>query len=341
MILKSIDYGDISTPTLVGDHMDEDYKEKDDEELEKGSDTDLVQSILADESGGLDALQQAIDQTQDPQLKEILEAIKEDETKHTAALQQWVEMAGGSGEEEPPGEEEAAPEPAPDEGGEEVPIESDADLNDGPMDEEEEEAPLDKGDAPKSDLIDEIRAILAEHEAEKADEEEDAEKSDDGDEDDDKPDFLKEDEEDEDLEKEDDEGEDGEEDDLDKSCDKINKRIAFIAKAQDQQVVYGVVSEPGTVDLQGDRLSESEIRKACHKFMMTSQKIGKEHNGEAKADIIESYIAPVDFRCGGQHVRKGSWVMAVKIHDPAVWRDVKKGEITGFSIAGTGTRTEF
>jgi hypothetical protein len=33
--------------------------------------------------------------------------------------------------------------------------------------------------------------------------------------------------------------------------------------------------------------------------------------------------------------------MAVKIHDPAVWRDVKKGEITGFSIAGTGTRTEF
>jgi hypothetical protein len=253
-------------------------------------------------------------------------------------------MAGGSGEDEA-GEEEAAPEPAPDEGGEEVPIESDADLNDGPMDEEEEEAPLDKGDAPKSDLIDEIRAILAEHEAEKADEEEDAEKSDDGDEDDDKPDFLKEDDpekdKDEDLEKEDDEGEDEEEDDLDKSCDKINKRIAFIAKAQDQQVVYGVVSEPGTVDLQGDRLSESEIRKACHKFMMTSQKIGKEHEGIAKADIIESYIAPVTFKCGGQAVRKGSWVMAVKIHDPGIWRDVKKGDITGFSIAGTGTRTEF
>lgn len=338
MILKSIDYGDIHLPKL-GDHMDEDYKEKDDEELEKGSDTDLVQSILADESGGLDALQQAIDQTQDPQLKEILEAIKEDETKHTAALQQWVEMAGGSGEEEPPGEEEAAPEPAPDEGGEEVPIESDADLNDGPMDEEEEEAPLDKGDAPKSDLIDEIRAILAEHEAEKAGEEEDAEKSDDGDEDD-KPDFLKEDEEDEDLEKEDEEDDEEDEEETEKRCSK-SFRVNFIAKSDEQRIVYGIVAEPNTIDLQGDRLSESEIRKACHKFMQTSQRIYKEHSDPADVDIVECYVAPVNFTCGGQRVLKGSWVMASKVHDDKLWHDVKSGDITGYSMAGTGTRTEF
>jgi len=33
--------------------------------------------------------------------------------------------------------------------------------------------------------------------------------------------------------------------------------------------------------------------------------------------------------------------MAVKVHDPELWQAIKKGEITGFSIAGTGTRTPF
>ena len=75
--------------------------------------------------------------------------------------------------------------------------------------------------------------------------------------------------------------------------------------------------------------------------MQTSQRIGKEHSGVAKASIIESYIAPTDFKCNGQVVKSGSWVMAVKIHDPALWQAVKKGDITGFSIAGTGTRTPF
>jgi len=116
-------------------------------------------------------------------------------------------------------------------------------------------------------------------------------------------------------------------------------RVPIIKTARDQQIVYGVVSEPGVEDLQGDILSESEIRKACHKFMQTSQRIGKEHSGVAKASIIESYIAPTDFKCNGQPVRKGSWIMAVKVHDKGLWQAVKKGEITGFSIAGTGSRT--
>jgi hypothetical protein len=33
--------------------------------------------------------------------------------------------------------------------------------------------------------------------------------------------------------------------------------------------------------------------------------------------------------------------MAVKIHDPDIWQAVKKGEITGFSIAGQGERIPF
>jgi hypothetical protein len=128
----------------------------------------------------------------------------------------------------------------------------------------------------------------------------------------------------------------------DKACSKpVRKTFPIIKELGDQQIVYGVVSEPDTVDLQGDRLSKAEIRKACHKFMIESQQIGKEHRGPAKADIIESNIAPVAFKCNGQVVRKGSWVMAVKVHDQDLWQAVKSGDINGFSIAGRGNRIPF
>ncbi len=306
MVLKSLDISDIHTPRLGGSKVKPDEDELQDEggeELEKeGSDLDLVREKLQEESGGVEALSQALESIQDPKLKEIMQAVLEDETKHQAALEQWMQENGG-GEEEPPGEEEVPPEDDTEKGEEDIPaIEEDP------------------GDDGKSDLIDQIRAVLEEHdpEMEKSDEPEE-------DDEDDKPDFLK---------------EDDDEEEAEKGCKK-SFRVPILKGDKDQQVVYGIVSEPNSIDLQGDRLSESEIRKACHKFMQTSQRINKEHEGPAKADIIESYIAPVDFKCNGQRVRKGSWVMACKIHDPEIWQAVKKGEITGFSIAGQGERTPF
>ena len=312
---KALDYGNVHVPRLIGDSMpDEDDKKE--EELEKASDSDIIQAMLSDEGKSIDALRQLIENTTDPKLKEIGQAILEDETKHQAALEQVMQELGGGESESEEGEEAPVEEEADD-----ATTEKDdepAEMGEIPDDDDDEEN-LDKGDGGKSDLIDQIRAVLEAHddETEKADEapaeeEEDLEK--------DKPPWLEEEEE-----------EDG----------KITKsfRVPFIKG--DQQIVYGVVSEPDTVDLQGDRLSKAEIRKACHKFMQTSQKITKEHEGPAKADIIESYIAPVDYKCGGQVVKAGSWVMAVKIHDKDVWKAVKDGEITGFSIAGQGERVPF
>lgn len=298
---------------------EEEYIE--DEELEKGSDLDRVRAILAGEGEGIDEIDQLIEMATDPQLKEMAEAIKQDESKHKAALEQWLEMQDEGGSDEPEPEDT----PDPDEGEEEQ-IEADADPDDGISEEDLFGDETEPEEEATSDLIDDIREVLAEHEAEKA---EDEEPEEDEDEDEDLPEFLKEDDEDEE-----------DEDEVSKVMKSYRVPI-IVSKAADQQICYGVVSEPGVIDLQGDRLSESEIRKACHKFMQTSQRIGKEHSGPAKASIIESYIAPTNFKCNGQKVRKGSWVMAVKIHDPSLWQAVKKGEITGFSIAGTGTRTPF
>ena len=86
--------------------------EDDEKELEKeGSDLDFVRERLQDESGGMDAYSQALESIQDPKLKEIIQAIQEDEQKHQAALEQWLqENGGGSGEDEvEPGQEYEPP----------------------------------------------------------------------------------------------------------------------------------------------------------------------------------------------------------------------------------------
>ena len=272
---KSLDYGDIHVPRLVGDDMEDDEKEmkEEDEELEKeGSDSDAILALLQDEKGGVESLTQVLESVQDPKLKEILEAVLEDEQKHQAALEQWIQENGGGSEE---GEgKEGEGEPGEDESpGEEPGDEGPSEMGEIPEDDgDEDEEDLDKDEAgSKEDLIDEIRAILEQHEApgetEKAEEVEGKPKEDDKD-DEDLPNFLKEDD------------EDGDEDEETEKCTLKSFKVPIIKG--DRQIVYGVVSEPDTIDLQGDRLSKAEICKACHKFMMECQRIGKEHEGPAK-----------------------------------------------------------
>ena len=94
-----------TSPDLVGDSMNDEDEvmepEDDEKELEKeGSDLDFVRERLQDESGGMDAYSQALESIQDPKLKEIIQAIQEDEQKHQAALEQWLQENGGGAEEE-------------------------------------------------------------------------------------------------------------------------------------------------------------------------------------------------------------------------------------------------
>lgn len=101
--------------------------------------------------------------------------------------------------------------------------------------------------------------------------------------------------------------------------------------------VAGVVYEPDVIDAQGDSASSDEIRKAAHKFLEDSRTIGLMHkeNAGPRAKLVESYIVPDNMRYGNQIVKKGAWVIVVKITDPELWNSVKSGAITGFSMGGT------
>lgn len=118
-------------------------------------------------------------------------------------------------------------------------------------------------------------------------------------------------------------------------------------KDAEQQVVYGVVYEPfdGTnSDTQGDYATAEEIEKACDTFNDEYNRAGLMHSkilNKNQAKILQSYIAPADFSVAGQTIKKGSWVIKTKVEDRDLWDMIKKGELTGYSMGGTGKSSDF
>ncbi len=104
---------------------------------------------------------------------------------------------------------------------------------------------------------------------------------------------------------------------------------------KDEHIVCGIVYEPNVEDAQGDKANEVEIRKAAYQFMEEVQTFRVMHKGKkVKVRILESYIAPVDFVVVNKTVKKGTWVLTARVLDKKIWKAVKDGELTGFSMAG-------
>ncbi len=117
-----------------------------------------------------------------------------------------------------------------------------------------------------------------------------------------------------------------------------------IHKAAEERIAFGIVMEPDIVDLHGDTYSEAEVRKAAHTFMQDFGNTGVMHkfivNDEVK--ILESYVAPVDMELSDADgnvvkIKKGTWLMTVRVLDDTLWKSVKTGDFTGFSIGGVAT----
>lgn len=111
--------------------------------------------------------------------------------------------------------------------------------------------------------------------------------------------------------------------------------IFDVSKKKDERIVCGIVYEPDVEDSQGDKADAEEIKKAAYKYMEHAQRFKVNHKGyNVEVAILESYIAPVDFTIGKQKIKKGSWLMTTRILDDEIWKKIKSGELTGYSMAG-------
>lgn len=122
----------------------------------------------------------------------------------------------------------------------------------------------------------------------------------------------------------------------------VSKSVKISKADTTKQIVYGVVLAPDEVDFQDDFMTAPDIEASAHQYLIDSRIVGKQHEKKAGADVVESYIAPQDLEFDGQNgpqkVKKGSWIMGVKIIDRSIWEEVLNGEITGFSVGGKGER---
>jgi len=122
--------------------------------------------------------------------------------------------------------------------------------------------------------------------------------------------------------------------------------------SEEERYVLGIVLEPDVIDSQGDTYSEEEVRRACHWWMENHAQLGLQHElivggvpqrvqlTYDRVRILENYLAPVNFVIGGQSVKKGTWLLAVRVIDDELWEQVKRGELTGYSIGGMSSYHE-
>lgn len=112
-----------------------------------------------------------------------------------------------------------------------------------------------------------------------------------------------------------------------------------LRKAEEKQIVYGVVYEPYEEDVQGDYATPEDIEKAAHTFLEEYNQMSLEHERlTSQAKVVESFIAPKDLMIGNDYIKKGSWVLATHIIPTELWQQVKNGEISGYSMEGTAER---
>lgn len=117
--------------------------------------------------------------------------------------------------------------------------------------------------------------------------------------------------------------------------------VMLVQKGDDEQrLLYGIVYEPDTVDAHGDVMSAEEIEKMAHDFVTHYRAIDHEHQLKAGVgEVVESYIAPVEFTTdAGFVIKKGTWILVTRASETA-WELWKSGEIAGYSMFGVARET--
>lgn len=120
-------------------------------------------------------------------------------------------------------------------------------------------------------------------------------------------------------------------------------RTFAIVKADDEQMrAYGIVYAPGEVDSHGDTTDADVIRRAATKFMRDYRQhnVDVEHSFESEAAFVaETWITRTGDPLFSEEP-EGAWAVGIQVNDADLWKRLKKGELTGISLAGWGRAEE-
>lgn len=121
----------------------------------------------------------------------------------------------------------------------------------------------------------------------------------------------------------------------------FERSIPILKVEDEKRIVTGIVYEPDVLDAHDEFMTAEEIEKSAHQFLKDYRNIDKQHDFVAgQADVVESWITKEAGKLGDQEIQKGTWLMSVHVPDDDTWGEIKKGELTGFSMGGVGERVE-
>lgn len=90
-----------------------------------------------------------------------------------------------------------------------------------------------------------------------------------------------------------------------------------------------------SLDHSGEFIRPDQIAKAATNFMLSMRTAKRMHSGERIGEVVHSMPLTDDIaKALGIETDRQGWIVAVKVHDDAVWQDVKSGRLSAFSIGG-------
>jgi len=123
--------------------------------------------------------------------------------------------------------------------------------------------------------------------------------------------------------------------------------MKILKTIDEERMAYGwasVITEKGepVVDRQGDIIKAPALTKAVTKFM-EEVRVGKAmHEGEQIGQVIHSWpVSDEIAKSVGIESDREGWLVAFKVSDEEIWKKVKSGELSAFSIGGKGRKETF
>lgn len=128
-------------------------------------------------------------------------------------------------------------------------------------------------------------------------------------------------------------------DELSSRVEKASRAFSgdLVKSDEEKQIAYYTVYAADEVDAHGEWVSPEEIERAAHDYLAEMRHVGKHHEALEDGEVVESYIAPAEFELGGETVKQGDWVAAIRWGDEA-WDDVKSGVTPAISMGGAARR---
>ncbi len=117
--------------------------------------------------------------------------------------------------------------------------------------------------------------------------------------------------------------------------------VPILKVNQEKRLLTGEVLIPDEVDAHNETITAEIIEQAAYDFLANfgregGSKMGLMHKmfGDIGIELVASGLVMQNTIIGGKRVKKGTWLMTVRVVSDSIWNQVKRGELTGFSIGG-------